>query len=386
VDNVSVVCGAADNDLHFQDSCGHELPEVAEDCQDPNGECVSGACRCIPHWTGQWCDRCEDGWVGSNCDVCVRYVDKNAGSGGDGLTWTNAFADVQSGINRAYLQTQVAGGPEFCDVWVTGGTYYIYQNARTDTVLLKSGVRVSGGFDITMTDWSQRDWVANLTVLNGWDVPPPNNQLQVNTVVTGADKSTLDGFLIYGGNASSSGGGMINDTVSPTVANCVFLENNASVGGGMFNYNNSPIIKDCHFTGNSATWGCGMNNLEASPIIRRSRRQRQLHRRSRKPRLPQQHPVGHRRREPDIPPSRLRRTVLRRLRSQRSYLPGKREHQDRPQLHRERTKRQLGQRLVLVANLPDQADHPAAKLESRRVKGNGDSSQHGEPLVVHHRR
>jgi hypothetical protein len=387
VDNVSVVCGAADNDLHFQDSCGHELPEVAEDCQDPNGECVSGACRCIPHWTGQWCDRCEDGWVGSNCDVCVRYVDKNAGSGGDGLTWTNAFADVQSGINRAYLQTQVAGGPEFCDVWVTGGTYYIYQNAPTDTVLLKSGVRVSGGFDITMTDWSERDWVANLTVLNGWN---QSGTSQVNSVVTGADKSTLDGFLIYGGNASSSGGGMINDTVSPTVANCVFLENNASVGGGMFNYNNSPIIKDCHFTGNSATWGCGMNNLEASPLIRRCIFAGNVGSNSGGVRsvssggyINNSLFVGNRVLQtaaslqcsgetianctfygnspggsvnsiavagnPDFRNSILWDTAA----------GGDREHQSRSQLHRERTRRLLDQRLVLVANLPDQAEHPA---------------------------
>ncbi|MFC1655235.1 hypothetical protein ACFL2F_05450, partial [Myxococcota bacterium] len=263
-DDVAQVCGANDNDVHHMDSCGHE-GGVYQNCPDPNGECVGAACQCRPHWTGQFCDACEDGWVGQDCEVCVRYVNKNAGSGGTGLTWADAFVDVQSGINEAYQETQQAGGPEVCEVWVVTGTYYIYVNGRSDTVQLMPGVEVYGGFTATEDARDQRDWKRQITVLNGWDQPHTN---RVTNVVTGADKAAIDGFVIYGGNAAgAAGGGMLNNMVSPRVENCVFLENIGQTGGGMANFDCSPIVKNCHFTRNGGTWGGGMNSTEASPFI-----------------------------------------------------------------------------------------------------------------------
>ena len=44
---------------------------------------------------------CEPGWAGASCEICVRFVDVDVTSGGDGLIWSSAFADVQSGIDAA---------------------------------------------------------------------------------------------------------------------------------------------------------------------------------------------------------------------------------------------------------------------------------------------
>jgi len=257
-------CGANDNDIHWFDSCGHE-GDVYSDCPDPNGECVNSVCQCIPHWTGQLCDACEAGWTGANCDVCVRYVDKGIAMSGSGLSWVDAFSDIQSGIDAAFQETQQSGGPDVCEVWVASGIYYIYEVARSDTVSLLPGVEVYGGFTTAMNDRSQRDWEAYLTVLNGWNQAKTS---RVNTVVTGTDKSVLDGFLIYGGDAGTgNGGGMYNYLSSPRVENCIFLENKGGEGGGMANLTSAPTIKNCHFTGNEATWGGAIYNSSSMPLV-----------------------------------------------------------------------------------------------------------------------
>jgi PKD repeat protein len=95
----------------------------------------------------------------------------------------------------------------------------------------------------------------------------------VVTAVSGEGPATvLEGLTITGGNALE-GGGMRNVGSSPTVRDCVFIENDASDrGGGMYNRAGSPTIIGTHFKLNSAAaMGGGMFNLEASPTILDSR-------------------------------------------------------------------------------------------------------------------
>ncbi|HEY3412500.1 MAG TPA: right-handed parallel beta-helix repeat-containing protein [Armatimonadota bacterium] len=93
----------------------------------------------------------------------------------DGTDWTKAKATVQGGI------AAVAGGGE---VWVAQGTYH-------ERITLLSGVAVYGGFVGNETNRAQRDFVANLTVLDadraGDVVTVPSSQ--------GATQ-TIDGFRI----------------------------------------------------------------------------------------------------------------------------------------------------------------------------------------------
>ncbi len=209
------------------------------------------------------------------------YVDKNATGANNGLSWSDAYTTIAAALSAATTGKQI---------WVKAGTY-------TESITLKSWVDLYGGFAGTETDLNQRDWANNVTTIDG--------QNSVLHVVTGADDATIDGFTITGGNANGTsapddkGGGMLNDGVSPTVANCIFTGNSSNCcgagmcnygsmypasptvtncmfknntasgsGGGMCNYvNASPTVTNCTFKDNSALSGGGMYNLSSSPTI-----------------------------------------------------------------------------------------------------------------------
>ena len=84
--------------------------------------------------------------------------------------------------------------------------------------------------------------VVATTIISG------NAMGSVVTCTTGEGPgSILDGFIITGGSAAI-GGGMFNNTASPTVANCVFTSNSATFGGGMYNsLGSNPTVINCQF-------------------------------------------------------------------------------------------------------------------------------------------
>jgi hypothetical protein len=104
-----------------------------------------------------------------------------------------------------------------------------------------------------------------------------NNSENSYHVVTGSGTDTtavLDGFTITAGNANGNqphheGGGMLNDSGSPTVTNCTFSGNSAEHGGGMFNRNCTAVVTDCTFIGNSAQIDGGgmLNDIGSSTIV-----------------------------------------------------------------------------------------------------------------------
>ncbi|MGA2071057.1 MAG: right-handed parallel beta-helix repeat-containing protein [Sedimentisphaerales bacterium] len=252
-----------------------------------------------------------------NTTVCcwyipVIYVDENATGSNDGTSWVNAYKYLQD----ALWDIPPAGCTE---IWVAEGTYKPDRSSaepngsgdRTATFNLINKVAIYGGFPPGGGDWQSRNPDTYKTILSGdlkgndrQNVDPcdllndPCRAENSYHVVTGSNTdrtAVLNGFTITGGNASdisyitytySLGGGMYNNSGSPTITNCTFSGNSADNGGGygggggMYNEGGGPIVTNCTFSGNAAFgWidytgqnahgggGGGMFNYYSSPVV-----------------------------------------------------------------------------------------------------------------------
>ncbi|NLN93711.1 MAG: DUF1565 domain-containing protein, partial [Candidatus Hydrogenedens sp.] len=234
------------------------------------------------HWTGDlsgdknpvslFMD--SDKTITAHFDTAVYYV--NAASTAvspDGRSWATAYADLQSAVDAAHD----GGGGE---IWVAQGNY----TSNSDPVLtMKKGVALYGGFAGTESSLEERDWEAQITVIDGEDT---------RRCVIGAEFVTLDGFILRNGqavkggaiyneaaspaitncnftqnNASNDGGAICNLAASPAITNCTFMENNAfRYGGAIYNTSSSPEMTNCNFTeNNTSSYGGAIYNSSSSP-------------------------------------------------------------------------------------------------------------------------
>ena len=182
--------------------------------------------------------------IASSAGATVHYV-KPMGAGA-GTSWEDA------GPLQATVYAAAAGD----EVWVAAGTYKSTQNP---VLIMKGGVALYGGFTGVEESADERNWAVNPAIIDGENV---------RGCVRGANNARLDGFTISNGKWTALGGGLSNDTVSPTVANCTFAENWGGFGGAIYNKNASPVITDCIFSGNNSDWdGGAIYNEMSSPSI-----------------------------------------------------------------------------------------------------------------------
>ena len=78
-----------------------------------------------------------------------KTIHVKVGGTGDGSSWAAAFGDLQSALNDADPNDEI---------WVAAGTYYTYVNDPTNTVLLRPGAAVYGGFTGAETQRDERGW------------------------------------------------------------------------------------------------------------------------------------------------------------------------------------------------------------------------------------
>ncbi len=241
-----------------------------------------------------------------NPPVCgsVIYVTQSGAGSQNGSSWANAVpgSGLQMAINTAATcGTQAA-------VWVANGLYkpaLAPGNSPTDRTIsfaMQNGVAIYGGFLGSETTLDQRP-VINLTTPSGTTLsgeignPASTSDNSYHIVSNPRGLTTtaiLDGFILTGGNANgtfanSLGGGVLNDGsltgngCSPTIRNCLFVNNSASIGGAIYNGgsssgSSSPILTNCLFQSNTATSSGGaiynsagglgfLGNGSSSPVL-----------------------------------------------------------------------------------------------------------------------
>ena len=201
----------------------------------------------------------------SPASASTWFVRADAAPGGDGTSWASAFDSLQTALGVALHEDQV---------WVKAGTYLPGTQAspRTVTFEMRNRIEVYGGFAGTETLLSQRDWLANPTVLSGdllQDDGPDfanrgDNAYHVVDAMSVHPSSLLDGFVVRGGNANGSvgyqhlGGGILG--ADATLRNLTVVDNSAGSGGGLYvaeGFSPIPPIEGCVFRGNRATTGGG---------------------------------------------------------------------------------------------------------------------------------
>lgn len=173
-----------------------------------------------------------------------------------GLSWADAFWDLNSAINQA---NSCAGTTT--QIWIAEGTYNPHPTDPTVSFILPGGIRLIGGFDGTELAPADRPQPLAQVSLNGF---LPNDRSHHVVVVEAGDRGALEDLTIEGGNASgingapSNGGGIFvedfngDQQFSSLLAYNVTIKNNdaANNGGGV--YAGGPVVIDGSITDNSA--------------------------------------------------------------------------------------------------------------------------------------
>ena len=169
------------------------------------------------------------------------FVDADAPTGGDGLAWDSAYADLQAALDDAETRNANTIGENDVDsIWIAEGVYRPSAelepgDARSATFSLVDGVTLLGGFAGTEAALGEREISAHATALSGDVGMLGDSSDNAYTVVyCHADvEAALDGVSITAGNAGGSssssnpershGGGIYNKGTL-TVANSTLTE------------------------------------------------------------------------------------------------------------------------------------------------------------------
>lgn len=147
----------------------------------------------------------------------IYYVNSSAIGNNNGLSWSNAFKDLQNALSVSVADDEI---------WVAKGTYYATNsNNRDESFYIKNGVNLYGSFWGNETSIDERNITSNISVLSG-DIGIKNdNTDNTKTIVKFENISneiTFDAFKIESGN------NMTQDNLNGGTG-ISFLNNNAAI-------------------------------------------------------------------------------------------------------------------------------------------------------------
>jgi predicted outer membrane repeat protein len=194
----------------------------------------------------------------------IVYVNQSATGEDDGTSWANAYTSLQNALTSA---------PAGSQIWVADGTYTPSLDDRTASFQLRNTISLYGGFSGVETSLSERDPVANQTILSGdigQNANTGDNSYHVVNASNVTTSAVLDGFIIADGNANefvdslsdTYGGGIYSESSQATFRNLRIENNNAEQGGGIYiSDDSSHILTNVTFASNSSsTFGGAVYN------------------------------------------------------------------------------------------------------------------------------
>ena len=179
-----------------------------------------------------------------------------------------------------------------------GNTYYVDANGTGDFATIQAAINAATAGDVvilqpgTYTGNGNRDinFIGKAVIIRGATGNPndciidcqgnSSNPHRGFKFISGEDgNSVLEAIKITNGYGQlegpysagyfySSGGAIYCNGSSPSLNNCIIINNSAQLGGGFCNINSNPIIRDCLISNNSSTNnGGGIWNYYSNPKI-----------------------------------------------------------------------------------------------------------------------
>ncbi|MCA9450683.1 MAG: hypothetical protein KC931_26405, partial [Candidatus Omnitrophica bacterium] len=179
----------------------------------------------------------------------VLYVSKDASPGGDGLSWENAFQEIDTAVDEA----------------VNGDSIYVKQGHYDERIRFSKALTLLGGFkgDEEEGEIEGRD-------PKSCGIRSPDAGV-ASLVVDRQDDNRfwIDGFTLFGTDdgTDSNAAAFINRHASGMFSNVIFTEGyNKTSGGGLETLLAKLVIRDSTFTNNRAAWGGGGMYFNSSEV------------------------------------------------------------------------------------------------------------------------
>lgn len=173
------------------------------------------------------------------------FVTVNGAGNGSGSSWGNA-STLQNAVSSANSNSQL---------WIKKGVYNV--SSTLAVAIGVSNLKLYGGFFGNETALSQRNYLTNLTILDGQTTTQiliiRGASVEVNGITF--RNGFVTGTIVGGTNPNSGGGAIRVYGASSVLKNCKFLSNVSTsergAGAVFFWYGNNHIVDNCEFINNT---------------------------------------------------------------------------------------------------------------------------------------